>query len=90
MLMFAANDSNGVLYAVQYKQTNFSFVIDDFSLISLFISAFISSTLLPGGSEVLLIYMATQTDESLLSLWFAASLGNTLGGLTSWLLGYWL
>lgn len=62
---------------------------EDTSLISLFISAFISSTLLPGGSELLLVYMATQTEQALLSLWFAASLGNTLGGLTSWLLGYW-
>jgi len=63
-------------------------VTEDTSLISLFFSAFISSTLLPGGSELLLIYLATQTDTNILALWAVASLGNTLGGLTSWLLGY--
>jgi len=63
-------------------------VTEDTSLISLFFSAFISSTLLPGGSELLLIYLATQTDTNILALWTVASLGNTLGGLTSWLLGY--
>lgn len=61
---------------------------EDSSLISLFFSAFISSTLLPGGSELLLIYLATQTEINVLALWFVASLGNTLGGLTSWALGY--
>jgi len=63
-------------------------VTEDTSLISLFFSAFVSSTLLPGGSELLLIYLATQTDANILALWVVASLGNTLGGLTSWLLGY--
>lgn len=63
---------------------------EDSSLISLFFSAFISSTLLPGGSELLLVYLATQTETNVLALWLVASLGNTLGGLTSWLLGYWL
>lgn len=57
---------------------------------SLFISAFISSTLLPGGSEVLLLYLASQTEQSISALWFVASLGNTLGGITSLLLGWWL
>ena len=63
---------------------------EDTSLISLFVSAFISSTLLPGGSELLLIYLATQTSVDFMLLWFVATLGNTLGGLTSWLLGFWL
>ncbi len=65
-------------------------MIETYALLSLFFSAFVSSTLLPGGSELLLIYLATQNSENLYSLWFVASLGNTLGGLTSWLLGYWL
>jgi len=64
--------------------------MDEYSLLGLFLSAFISSTLLPGGSEVLLIYLASQGDDSHLNLWSVATLGNTLGGLTSWLLGWWL
>ena len=64
--------------------------MDDYSLAGLFISAFISSTLFPGGSEAIFIYMVTQGDESLLRLWWVASVGNTLGGMTSWLIGYYL
>ncbi len=57
---------------------------------SLFLSAFISSTLLPGGSEALLLYLATQTGQNTFSLWLVASLGNTLGGITTLALGWWL
>jgi membrane protein YqaA with SNARE-associated domain len=61
--------------------------MDEYSLIGLFVSAFISSTLFPGGSEALLMYLAVQSDQSHILLWWVASLGNTLGGMTSWLLG---
>ena len=64
--------------------------MDDYSLIGLFLSAFISSTLFPGGSEAVVVYMATQEAYPLMQLWWVASVGNTLGGMTSWLLGYWL
>lgn len=64
--------------------------MDDYSLPGLFITAFISSTLFPGGSEAMVIYMATQGDVPIAQIWWVASLGNTLGGMTSWLLGYWL
>ena len=57
------------------------------SLLSLFISAFISSTLFPGGSELGLIYLAQQQDIALWLLILVASAGNTLGGMTSWGLG---
>lgn len=59
----------------------------DVSLWGLFASAFISSTLLPGGSEVVLGLLAAQHYDPWLLL-AIASLGNTLGGLTSWLLGF--
>ncbi len=52
--------------------------------------SFLSSTLLPGGSEVALLYAASEQPESQVSLWLAASIGNTLGGLSSWLIGWWL
>lgn len=60
----------------------------DTPILALFASAFTSATLLPGSSEVLLIYLATQTELPSLNLWLAATLGNSLGGMTNWLLGF--
>jgi len=57
---------------------------------AILLTSFLSSTLLPGGSEVALLYAANQQPESQTTLWLAASLGNTLGGLSSWLIGWWL
>jgi len=65
-------------------------VVEEYSLFGLFLSAFLSSTLLPGGSEVVLIYLVSEGWHNLYLLWIVASLGNTLGGMTSWLLGRWL
>jgi membrane protein YqaA with SNARE-associated domain len=59
----------------------------DASLWSLFISAFLSSTLLPGGSEAVLAYLATDDQHLPLTLLVVATLGNTLGGMTSWGIG---
>lgn len=62
-------------------------MLADASLWGLFVSAFVSSTIFPGGSEVVLgVFAATRHYEpwSLLAI---ASLGNTLGALTTWLLG---
>lgn len=53
----------------------------------LFSSAFVSSTILPGGSEALLLYYASESSHSHVLLWLVATLGNTLGGMTSWGLG---
>lgn len=53
----------------------------------LFGSAFVSSTLLPGGSEALLLYYATQGEQAVWLLWLVATAGNTLGGMSTWLLG---
>ena len=64
-------------------------VTESFSLWSLFFSAFLSSTLLPGSSEALLIlYLNEGFDKT--SLLIVATVGNTLGGVSSWLLGFWL
>jgi membrane protein YqaA with SNARE-associated domain len=65
-------------------------VTDTLSLWSLFASAFISSTLFPGGSEVVLGMLAAEHHYDPWLLLAIASLGNTLGALTTWLLGYWL
>lgn len=54
----------------------------------LFTSAFISSTLAPGGSEVVLAYLVLNSDISYVLLGTVATAGNTLGALTTMLLGY--
>lgn len=57
---------------------------------SLFGSSFLSATLLPGSSEALLIALLIAKKASVYGLIVAASLGNTLGGLTNILLGRFL
>ncbi len=58
------------------------------TLWGLFISALISSTLAPGGSEVLLAYLVSEKTYSNALLLLVASTGNTLGALITWLMGY--
>ena len=53
--------------------------------LTLFLVAFVSATLLPLGSEALLLYDASQGESPWL-LWLVATSGNTLGAL----LNYWL
>jgi len=57
------------------------------ALWALFVSAFISASLLPGGSEVLLFGLAAAGYQDPYTLLLTASLGNTLGGMSSWLVG---
>ncbi|SFZ98128.1 cytoplasmic membrane protein [hydrothermal vent metagenome] len=54
--------------------------------IALFAMAFASATLLPIGSEALLIYDISQ-DNSILLLWIVATLGNTLGSVFNYWIG---
>ena len=54
----------------------------------LFVGAFISSTIAPGGSEAVLAYLVTQPGYSPKSLLSVATLGNTLGAMTTWWLGW--
>ncbi len=63
-------------------------MLADISLWGLFLSAFVSSTLFPGGSEVVLGALASRSRHDPWLLLSIASLGNTLGALTTWLLGY--
>jgi membrane protein YqaA with SNARE-associated domain len=62
-------------------------IINEWGLWGLFTSAFISSTLLPGGSEAILIALALNGSQSSAELLLAATAGNTLGGISSWLIG---
>jgi membrane protein YqaA with SNARE-associated domain len=57
------------------------------SLWFLFFSAFISSTLFPGGSEAILAYLTVNGEHSLFLLITIATVGNTLGAMTSWGIG---
>ncbi len=57
------------------------------SLPSLFIGSFLAATLLPGGSEVLLFALLYRDPHLLWPALGWATLGNTLGALTSYLIG---
>ena len=61
-----------------------------FELWSLFASGFIASTLLPGGSELLLLYLLDGAAYPAMLLVTVATLGNTLGGLLTWWMGWWV
>ncbi|MGR9013364.1 MAG: YqaA family protein [Gammaproteobacteria bacterium] len=53
----------------------------------LFTSAFISSTLAPGGSEAVLAFMVATGHYQVELLVIVATIGNTLGAMTTWGLG---
>ncbi|MFO1320619.1 MAG: YqaA family protein [Burkholderiales bacterium] len=55
-------------------------------LAGLFLSSFLSATLLPGSSEIALVAFIRQWPESVPTAIGIATIGNTLGGLTTYLL----
>lgn len=57
------------------------------SVWGLFVSAFISATIAPGGSEAVLVVLLTQSNHSPIWLVCVATLGNVLGAQTTWALG---
>jgi membrane protein YqaA with SNARE-associated domain len=56
--------------------------------ITLFISSFISSTILPGHSEITLTTFIFLNKYNIINLIFIASLGNILGSILNWYLGF--
>ena len=60
---------------------------DVLSLASLFASSFLSATLLPGNSEVVLVAMLLSGVSQPWLLVLIATMGNSLGGLTNVILG---
>lgn len=60
---------------------------DVLTLWALFLSAFLASTLLPGGSEVVLAALAYQGQDDPWTLLLVATAGNTLGGMSTWAVG---
>ncbi|MCP3669747.1 MAG: DedA family protein [Gammaproteobacteria bacterium] len=65
-------------------------VIEPSGPLALFAGSFLASTLLPGGSEAMLLYAVSVTPEKQNLYWLIATLGNSLGGMSSWLLGWWI
>ena len=57
------------------------------SLWALFTSSFLAATLLPGGSEVVLFGVLKLHPEQYWPALGVATLGNTLGGMSSYLIG---
>jgi membrane protein YqaA with SNARE-associated domain len=55
--------------------------------IALFIASFVAATVLPGGSEVVLIAVIHKHPEAIWQAVLVATVGNTLGGLTSYWVG---
>ncbi|RLA40260.1 MAG: hypothetical protein DRQ64_05105, partial [Gammaproteobacteria bacterium] len=66
-----------------------AFLSEEGSLLGLAISAFLSSTLLPGGSELLLLWLVEQGESSLWVLLAVASVANTAGGFLTYWMGRW-
>lgn len=64
--------------------------IDNPSLWALFVSAFVSSTLFPGGSEAVLAVLSYQQAYAPWVLLGVATAGNTLGGMSTWAVGRFL
>ncbi len=60
------------------------------ALSGLFVSGFIASTLLPGGSEILFGWMLSEAVHPWWLLWITVTAGNTLGGCLTLLMGVWL
>jgi len=56
--------------------------------LGLFISSFLAATLLPGGSEAVLFGVLKAHPETLWAALALATLGNTLGGMASFWMGW--
>lgn len=56
-------------------------------LTALFFASFLSATILPGGSEVVLVGVIQKHPDSVWMAIAVATVGNTLGGVTSYWIG---
>ena len=68
-------------------ETFSQFLTSDLSLWGLFISSFLAATLLPGGSEAVLAGVLKLHPELFWPALALGTLGNTLGGMTSYAMG---
>jgi membrane protein YqaA with SNARE-associated domain len=63
------------------------FTSPEAGLFGLFLASFLAATLLPGGSEVALVALLVAHPEQMPAALLLATLGNTLGGLTTYGMG---
>lgn len=68
----------------------FAQYFSDSALWILFLSGFLSATLLPGGSEAALLATLALNQYPAFYVIIIATFGNTLGGLVNYWLGLWL
>jgi len=61
--------------------------VETAGLAGLFASSFLSATLLPGNSEIIFLALVHQAPELASRALAVATIGNTLGGMTSYLVG---
>lgn len=61
---------------------------DTACLLSLFVSSFLAATLLPGGSEAVFYAVVKAYPETLWAALALATLGNTLGGMVTFGMGW--
>jgi len=61
---------------------------ESITLGGLFLSALLSSTLLPGGSEAVLLLLDQNSTHTDLTLLWVATAGNTIGGISTWGVGW--
>ena len=62
--------------------------LPQYGLSTLFVAAFVSATLVPVGSEPALFGLLKLNPDLLWSAIGVATLGNTLGGMVDWWMGY--
>ncbi len=55
----------------------------------LFTAAFLSATILPGSSEVVLVMLALERKLDVTMLLLVATVANTLGSVVGWIMGRW-
>jgi membrane protein YqaA with SNARE-associated domain len=58
--------------------------------ISLFLSAFLAATIFPAGSEIVLVFLLQDANNSAVILLLVATLGNVLGAVVNYGLGYYI
>ena len=61
--------------------------LSEASLLGLFVASFLSATLLPGGSEAVLVVLILARPELAGAALVLATIGNTLGGMTTYAMG---
>lgn len=59
----------------------------EYGIWGLFVASFLAATILPLASEIVLVAVVAARADPWTALW-VASVGNTLGGMTSYFLGY--